>query len=205
MIAAKNIQVASADERRGRETLLTLLVPDFSASDQFIAKLGKEIAAARHDIEEMRRQIDELKSEPEFAKFMALAARVKSGAIKLTQEQAGNWRRLVEKHARAAGEMAKLEAEAKSLDTSLKESEEELSCAERNRAGMGEGIACFVEKVAGQTTGQTMASNNGLEMLGNMPGSDIRNALQKADSFKARIFSSDDGSVDWKFKRPAGA
>ncbi|HXU92605.1 MAG TPA: flagellar assembly protein A [Gallionella sp.] len=204
-IAAKKVQIASADERRGRETLVTLMVPDFSTSDQFMAKLQKEIAAARQGIEERMRKIEGLKSEPEFAKFLALAERIKSGAIKLTQEQAGNWRKLMERHAKASGELAKLDAEIKALDQSLKESEEELSYTERDRAEMGEGIACVINKVVGQTTGQTMASASGLEIFGNMSGNDIRNILQKSDGSKARIFSADDGSIDWLFKGTAVA
>lgn len=203
MIAAKNIHIVSADERRGRETLVTVLIPDFSASDHFIAKLKKDIAEARQGLEEKMQQIEQLKSEPEFAKYLALAERIKSGAIKLTQEQAGNWRKLVEKHARAVSEVAKLEAEINALDQSLKESGEELSYTERDRAEMGMGIACVIDKVIGQTSGQTMRSSNGAEELGNMPGNDIRNVLQKADSSKSRIFSGDDGSIDWKFKDAA--
>ncbi|BBI99061.1 hypothetical protein FGKAn22_07540 [Ferrigenium kumadai] len=204
-IAAKNVQIASADERRGRETLVTLLVPDFSTSDQFIAKLKKGIGEAQQGIKEKMQLIEQLKSDQEFAKYLALAERIKSGAIKLTQEQAMNWRKLMEKHAKAVGEVAKLETEVSALDKSLKEAEEELSYTERDRAGMGEGIACVIDKVVGQTTGQTMASNNGMEIFGKMSGNDIRNALQKSDSSKARIFSSDDGSIDWEFKGSAGA
>jgi hypothetical protein len=50
-----------------------------------------------------------------------------------------------------------------------------------------------------------MASASGLEIFGNMSGNDIRNVLQKSDSSKARIFSADDGSIDWLFKGSAGA
>jgi hypothetical protein len=182
---------------------VTLLVPDFSASDQFVAKLKKGIADAQQGIQEKMLRIEQLKSDQEFAKFLALAERIKSGAIKLTQEQAGNWRKLMERHAKAAGELAKLDAEIKALDKSLKESEEELSYTERDRAEMGEGIACVINKVVGQTTGQTMASVNGLEIFGKISGNDIRNILQKSDSSKARIFSSDDGSIDWAFKSSA--
>lgn len=205
-IAAKSVQIASSDERRGRETLITLLVPDFSASDQFIAKLKKEIAAAQEDIREKMPKIEQLKSDPEFAKYLALADRIRSGAIKLTEEQAVNWRKLAAKHAKAAGDVAKLEEEVGALDGALKESEEELSYAERERADMGDGIACVINEVIGQTTGQTMASNaNCIELFSKMSGNDIRNSLQKADSTKSRIFSGDDGSIDWRFEGPGRA
>lgn len=205
MIAAKNVRIASTDERRGRETLVTMLVPDFSATDHFIAKLKKEIAETQTAIADKQRQVELLKSEPEFAKFLALAGRIKSGAIKLTPEQEGNWRKLVEKHAKTAGQSGKLGEEIAALDKALKESEEELSYTERDRNEMGQGIACAIDKVAGHTTGQTMLSGNGADELANLSGNDIRNILQKSDSAKSRIFSGDDGSIKWEFKAASGS
>lgn len=205
MIAAKNIRIASTDERRGKETLVTVLVPDFSATDHFIAKLKKDIAEAQAGIADRQRQVEQLKSEPEFAKFLALADRIKGGAIKLTPEQEVNWRKLVAKHAKALAQVQQLGTEADALDKSLKESEEELSYAERERGEMGRGIACVIDGVAGHTTGQTMRSSGGAEELVNLSGNDIRNILQKADSTKSRIFSGDDGAIDWKFKNTADA
>lgn len=200
MIAAKKVRIASSDERRGRETLVTMLVPDFSATDHFLAKLKKEIDEAQAGIAEKRRQIETLKSEPEFAKFLALMERIKSGAIKLTPEQEGNWRKLVEKHAKSVSQLAKLGEEINGQDKALKESEEELSYTERDRDEMGKGITCVIDKVAGHTTGQTMLSNGGAEELSNLSANDIRNILQKTDSTKSRIFSGDDGAIKWEFK-----
>lgn len=205
MIAAKNVRIAAADERRGRETLVTLLVPDFRGSDQFIAKLKKDIASAQQGISEKMPLIEKLKSDQEFAKYLALAERIKSGAIKLTPEQAANWRKLMERHSKAVAEVSKLEAEVSALDASHKAAEEELSYAERERSEMGDGIACVIDRVVGQTSGQTMAFNGGMEIFYKMSGSDIRNLLQKVDGSKTRIFSGDDGSIDWKFKGAEGA
>jgi uncharacterized protein (DUF342 family) len=205
MIAARNVRIASADERRGKETLVTVLVPDFSATDHFIAKLKKDIAEAQAGIADRQRQVEQLKSEPEFAKFLALAERIRSGAIKLTPEQDANWRKLVAKHAKAVGQVQQMGKETDALDKSLKESEEELSYTERERSEMGKGIACIIDRVVGHTTGQTMKTGSGAEELANLSGSDIRNVLQKADSTKSRIFSGDDGSIDWKFRDTADA
>lgn len=204
MIAAKNVRITSTDERRGRETLVTMLIPDFSATDQFIAKLKKEIAEAEAGIAEKRRQVEALKSEPEFAKFLALMDRIKSGAIKLTPEQETNWRKLVERHAKSVGQLARLGDEIKAMDKALRESEEELSYSERDRDEMGKGISCVIDKVAGHTTGQTMLTSNGAEELSSLSANDIRNVLQKSDSTKARIFSGDDGAIKWEFRGTAG-
>ena len=102
IIAAEKIKIVSAGERSGRETLVTVLIPDLSGFDQRIAALQKEIAGAQEGKKAKQAEIEAQKSEPEFAKYLALYEKIKSGAIKLTAEQAGNWRKLAEKHAKAA-------------------------------------------------------------------------------------------------------
>ncbi|HEU0282573.1 MAG TPA: flagellar assembly protein A [Gallionella sp.] len=200
MIAAEKIKIATANERRGTETFVTVLIPDLSQFDQHIATLEKKVAEVKESSKARMQEIDSLKSDPEFAKYLALHERIKSGAIKLTAEQAGNWRKLAERHAKAANQLAKFNAEISALDLSVKESEEELACAMRDRDAMGEGISCVIDEVIGQTTGQTMKSAIGADIFNGRSGSDIRAILQKTDSHKARIFSRDSGSVGWKFK-----
>lgn len=201
MIAAEKIKIASADECRGKETLVTALIPDLSASDQSIATLKKKIAEAQESSKARMGEIEALKSEQEFAKYLALHERIKSGAIKLTAEQAGNWRKLAEKHAKAANQLARLNAEIGALDLSVKESEEALSRTMSDRDSMGVGISCVIDKIAGHTVGQTMKSANGMDVFDDMSGTDIRVILQKMDSGKARVFSEDTGSVNWKFQK----
>ena len=201
MIAAEKIKIASADERRGRETLVTVLIPDLSESDQRIAALKKEIAEAQESNKTVIQKIEALKSDQEFAKYLVIHEKIKSGAIKLTAEQAGNWRKMAERHAKAASQMAKLSAEIGALELSVKESEEELACAMRERDAMGEDISCVIDQVIGHTVGQTMKSPSGADIFNGMPGTAIRIILQKVDSNKARIFSDDSGSVGWKFEK----
>ncbi len=200
MIAAEKIKIASSDERRGKETLVTMLIPDLSAFDQSIAASEKKIAEAQESSKAKKLEIELLKSDQEFAKYLALHERIKSGAIKLTEEQAGNWRKLVEKNAKVANQAAKIDAEISALDLSVKESGEEIACVMRDRDATGEGVSCVIDKIIGHTIGQTMKSTNGANIFNGMPGNDIRAILQKVDSNKARIFSEDSGSVGWKFK-----
>jgi len=200
MIAAEKIKITSAGECRNRETLVTMLIPDLSEFDQRITDLRKKIVATQESSQARMQEVELLKADPEFAKYMGLHERIKSGAIKLTAEQAGNWRKLTEKNAKAASQLAKLDAEISALDLSVKKSEEELACAMRDRDAMGGSISCVIDKIVGQTIGQTMKSTNGADVFNGMPGNDIRDILQKVDSHKVRIFSEDSGSVGWKFK-----
>jgi hypothetical protein len=201
MIAGEKIKIASADERRGKETLVTLLIPDLSASDQRIANLQKKIAEAQEGKKAKAAEIDTLKSEAEFAKYLTLHERIRSGAIKLTEEQAGNWRKMAERHAKQANQLANLNAEMGALDLGINKDEEELASAASERDAMGGNISCVIDKISGLTVGQTMTSANGTDVFSGKSGADIRAILQKKDSYKAQIFSEDSGSVGWQYEQ----
>jgi len=202
MIAAEKIKIASTNERRGRETLVTVLIPDLSEFDQRIAALEKKIAEAQESRKLRMQGIGALKSDQEFAKYLMLHEKIKSGAIKLTAEQAGNWQQLARKHASAANQLAKLNAEINALELSVKESEGKIDSIAHDRDSVGEDISCVIDEIVGHTVGQTMKSAIGVNVFNGMSGNDIKAILQKVDSHKTQIFSEDDGSIDWKYKEP---
>ncbi|MDD2916019.1 MAG: FapA family protein [Gallionella sp.] len=202
VIAALSVKLKSSGESRNKETLITMLIPDLAEFEQRIANLQKKITDCQTGVAAKIQEIESLKSDPDFAKYLALAGRIKSGAIKLTEEQAVNWRKLMEKNAKAVHQLDSFNDQISSLERLLKESEEELTYVIRDRDTTGEGIACIVEKVVGLTNGQTMASTNGVGIFKGMSGNDIRISLQKVDSHKKRIFVADDGSINWQYKEP---
>jgi len=205
MVAAEKIKMGSTNERRGKETLVTVLIPDLAEFEQRIAALKKKIAELQESRKFRMRGIESLKSDQEFAKYLMLHDKIKSGAIKLTAEQAGNWLQLAKKHAGAANQLAKLNAEIGALELLVKESEEKIGSVTHDRDSVGEDIFCAIDEITGQTTGQTMTSTNGADIFNGLSGDAIRGILQKMDSHKTRIFSEDEGSIDWKYKEPESA
>ncbi|MDP2143047.1 MAG: FapA family protein [Gallionella sp.] len=201
IIAGKVIKIRSAGERRGTETSMTMVVPDSSILTQGIADIKKAMDEAQAAIAAKMAEIDAFKSEPEFAKFLALRDRIESGAIKLTAEQAGNWQKMVEKNSRLTQQLASLMREVDAFGVSVKDMEESLASMEQEQQEMGKDISCVIERVTGHTVGQTMRMTNGLDSLSVMSGSQIRNTLQTMDGRKARVFYEDDGAIDWKFDK----
>lgn len=203
IVAGKVVRIRSAGERRGTETLVTMMVPDYSSITQRLADCRKILAEAQAAVARKASEIETLKLEPEFAKFLALHDKIESGVIKLTADQSINWQKLVERNARATQHLASLIMEMGEIPAG--EIEEELATLETEQNAMGNDVSCAIDKIAGHTVVQTMRMANGIDMLGAMSGSDIRNALQIMDGRKARVCSRDDGTVDWKFVKPAAS
>lgn len=202
IVAAKSIKITSANEFRGQESLVTLLLPDQSEFNRNIAKQNAEIAETQKAIEVRMQKIELLKSDAGFAKYLGLYERIKSGAIKLTHEQAISWRNLMGENAIMVNKLAKLNAEIDTLNLSRKEFEDNIISITRERDKKEVGISCTIEAVVGKTVVQTMRSIHGVEALGGMPGKEIRVILQKMDSHKMRVFSDGSGSVNWSTKKP---
>ena len=198
MLAAKRIHILRADERRGKENMLTMLIPDMAEYTLNISKIKDEIAATRNSIVESTRQLEALNSDAEFVKYFALANRIKKGEIKLSQEQLGAWRKLADKHAKAYAQAVGLPATLDALNTALAHAEEALESCLRERDAACEGVSCKIDVVAGQTSGQSMRVETGAPAMAMMQPSQIREILQRVDAGKQRIFSGDSGSLQWK-------
>jgi len=199
MVVAKKIHIHTSDEHRGNENLVTLLIPDLSRFDQLISKLQNDIAEARSQIGDKTQQLDLLKSDSEFAKFLVLAERIKSGTIKITPDQAVNWRKLVEKHAQPFAQSAKLLPALEVLETTVKQAEDELKVAVHERIVATEGVSCVIDHIVGQTSVRTMCSVSGVAGLAAMQPAQIRETLLRMDAGKMRIFSENSGTINWQF------
>lgn len=205
VIAGKLVNIKSAGDRRDKETLVTMLIPDCSGVEQRIAGMKKEADEAQAAIVGKTSEIDTLKADPEFAKFLGLYTRIGNGAIKLTDEQANNWQKLVSKNAKPMQQMAQLSKEKSALVQLVKDIEEGLAATVLEQGAMGEGVACVIDNIVGHTVGQTMRSGNGIAAFNGMSGSTIRTMLHTMDGLKERLFIGDDGNIDWKFRESSGA
>lgn len=202
IVAAKRIHIHKAVEHRGKECLITMLVPDLRDFDQLIAKTKNTISESSARIETNRQQREVMMSDVEFAKFCAIVTRVKRGEIKISAEQTTAWRKLVEKHSAAFNQVAKLDAETTAMQKSIQLAEEAQIKAEFDRYVACEGISCVIDHVGGQTTGQTMRAAKGMQVFAAMSANQIVETLQRMDDGKARIFSEDSGTVKWQLVEP---
>jgi hypothetical protein len=200
MLVGKSIKVASSSDSKSREALITMIIPDLSELDQSVFKINSKISAAKEEIASKQRDIEVLRTDPDFAKFMGLYDRIKSGEIKLTTDQTENWQKLVTKNAKAWNQLEALNKQILALERVRTESEEEIAKINQIRDTAGVGLTCTIDHISGHTSGQTMTSAYGLQDFVNMSSNNIKVTLQNVDHRKTKIFSTDEGSVNWSYK-----
>jgi hypothetical protein len=197
-IAGKRIQINSSGSCRANENLISMLVPDSSASDAQITQLKEAIDDCNKIIEAKDQELAQLKSDPEFAKYLALAARIRQEKIQLNAAQQDGWQKMTAKFAKvmSAGRQLNLEKQEQltQVQDFLKKQAELRDVREKTCTG----IRCEITEVAGDTTVQSMVTQ--IVAFQQSKASEIRARLREQNVNHKRIFSNDTGSLDWSYE-----
>jgi hypothetical protein len=201
MLAGSVIKILSAGESRSRENLITMLVPDVTEFEQKIAALQEKIKVCLAGMASKTQEVEQLKAaDADFAKFLGLSEKIRNGEIKLSSEQAGNWQKLMTKHASAYNKVQTLLKQVATLEGLRNEAEQEISKVAQSRVEAGAGISCEIDSISGLSVGQTMRAASGVSMFYNKSAQEIKAIIQKVDGLKAPIFTEDSGSINWQYK-----
>jgi len=199
-VAGKAIQVNSSGACRSKETLISMLVPNLSVLDAQIAQMSREIEDCNLIVEAKNRELALLKSDAEFAKYLALATSIRQGKIQLNAAQQDGWQKMTARFAGSMSAGSKLSAEKQEQLTRaqafLQEQAHLLAAREKSCAG----IRCEITEVAGDTRVQSMIAPNGVAALQKYQPGEIRSRLREHDVKHTRIFSDDTGSLVWSYE-----
>lgn len=197
-IAGKAIQINSSSSCRGKETLISMLVPDVSALGAQVAQMSSAIDECNKIIEAKDREIAVLKSDAEFAKYLALATSIRQGKIQLSAAQQDGWQKMTVKFALPMSVGGKLNAEKQEQLTRARAFLQEQAHLLEGREKSCAGIRCEITEVVGDTRVQSMSAPNGVAAF--QKSSDIRTRLREQDVKHKRIFADDSGSLKWSYE-----
>lgn len=201
-IAGKTVQIKSSTSCRGKETVISMVVPDLSILDTQIRQVHKAIADCKKIVAAKDQQLSLIKSDAEVAKFLALATSIKQGSVKLTEAHMDNWQKMVAKFAKASSAVDKLDAEKKEQQGREQAFQQELAYLLAAREKSGSGVRCEIGEVTGETLAHTMVVYNGLSEFHKLKADDIRTRLRAQGLPQERIFFNDEGNFDWRYGLP---
>jgi len=194
-IAGKKIRITSSNVRKHRETIITVLLPDFSALDQQIAQARTNLTQVDNALQAKSREIDAAKSDPGFVKYLAIAAKIQDGSIKLSNEQQFEWQKIVRQFAPIMKGSDELNNKHQALENEI----ERLSQA-RKICGAGE--CCEIVEVLGDTVVRKLNSKLGMLAFRSLPSQELKTRLRDLGVQRDRIFSGDEGHFEWHFQVP---
>ncbi|MFA6969887.1 MAG: flagellar assembly protein A [Gallionella sp.] len=204
-IAGKNVQIKSSNSCRSKETIVSMLVPDLSASDAKNAQLSSAIDDCNKIIKAKDQEVAQLKSDPEFAKYLALAAKIRQGTIQLNAAQQDAWKKMSARFAGSMSAGSKLTAEKQEQLTLVQALIQEQAQLQEARKNTSAGIHCEITEVVGDTSVRSMAVPNGIAAFQKNKPSEIRIKLREQDVRHKRIFSDSTGGLVWNYEAVVAA
>ncbi len=195
-LAGKDIQIASSTARKNRETIISVLLPDIAGYDRQIAEATKSLTQIEQAINAKNREIAATQSDPGFAKYLAIAEKVRTGAIKFSPEQLAGWQKIVNQYAPLVRGTEGLVKKCQALDDAIKQMTQERT-ASSNR-----GEYCKIEEIQGETLVRKLTSNQGMSAFRTMPLPELKSKLNELGTVAERILSGHNGSLDWHFQVP---
>lgn len=201
-IAGKNIRIKSSNSCRGKQTIVCMLLPDLSKLNAQIQQVNKAIADCKKIIEAREQASAQIKSDAEVAKYLALAANIKRGTVKLTDAHQDNWQKMQARFAKVDAALDKLASDKQEQLDRIQAFQEENAHLFEMRGKSGSGVHCEIEAISGDTLVRSQAAQDGIAEFHNRKISDIKAKLREQGLQKDRVFFNSAGSLDWIYELP---
>lgn len=201
-IAGKSVQIKVSDSCRGKQTVISMLLPDLSALDAQVAQVNTAIENCQKIIAAKDQGIALIVADVEVAKYLALAKSIREGTVKLTDAHKDNWQKMTSKFAKVDNALAKLAAEKQEQLNRIAAFEKENAHLLDMRGKSGTGVHCEIKKVSGDTMVRGLQANHGVSEFQKSKVSEIKIKLREQGSMSDRIFSGARGNLDWNYAVP---
>jgi hypothetical protein len=150
-IGAMQVSIGRAMPRRQCEMVVTAMYPDCSAIDEALAQVRERLARFGELVARHKAHIEHMTSQPDVAKYLLLASRVRNKELTLTPQQVPQFQKLALAVAPALKAIAKVTQDLKAA-----EAEQQAGCAmlaklERQRADNTPSCAVTVGAILGET------------------------------------------------------
>jgi uncharacterized protein (DUF342 family) len=144
-ISAKSISVTNAYSRKENQTILSILVPDFSAFKERVGAIDKQLEEINLEIETKRQQSKEFMQQPELNNYLIISGKAQRKEIVLTDEQKSNLQKLGVRIAPALKAVSANNSRVKALQDEQKTLEEERESVEHTKKEAENGISCEIK------------------------------------------------------------
>jgi uncharacterized protein len=201
-VAGKIIKISSSGSCRGKETIVSMLIPGLAKIDAQINQVNKAIVDCKNIIETKMQELVQIEADEEVVQYRSLETSIQQGSVKLNAEQQNNWQKMMVKFARTNRMMEKLKLEKQEQLTRIEAFQQELAYLLEAREKSGQGIHCEISEIAGDTLVRTMVACNGFVDFRKNSASELRIKLREQGFPQERVFLNDEGSLDWCYELP---
>lgn len=203
-IAARKVSLKTSAARKGEGTTVAMLLPDLANFDIQLKRLEElrgSIAAesARHEA-----ALQALLARTEMKSYLAIQSRLKAKTLAMSPAQRLQWDALQKQLAPALQQAAALNEAIRQARENAARTDEEIESLRQARGASGEGIACTIGTVAGDTRVHTLRIAFDAPPLASLAPKALHARLHAVSSGAASLFSGSSGSFEWQASQQKG-
>jgi len=196
-LACKLATIGCSHDRRGIPALINLSLPDQGPLQAREEALQLALAEAEQGIAGRQEVLRELREQRDMKTYFSLHARVKSGEQVLSPPQLAQWNALVARVAPLLRVAQKITSEIQSLRQQLETLGHERAAIELARSQAGQGVACAISEVQGDTEVRAWRYPAGAKAPHLLPAKELQSVMNTASAAVDRLFSGDYGEFHW--------
>lgn len=203
-IAAKSVNIAIASERKNVETVVSMLVPDFSEQEEQARQIAKSLAGKQAELQQFQDRMKAAREQKDFANFLALQAKIKKGEIKLAPAQEAGLHKAAAQFAPAMQDLRTFSANIHVLQDAVAELTRRAQALEQGKTAQGQGIRCLIESVTGDTIVHVRHYDLAESILGEKQLPSLLAQLRTLGESNERLFSGGSDRFGWQYGVESG-
>lgn len=197
-ILGKSILLHTSKDWKSTETLVSIQIPDATAWDTRREDLDKQLADIRKTIAGKAENAQQISSQPEVQKFMALRAKVELGEIKIAPAQEAGWKTTVVRFASVTRLLEKLLDEVRKLTIDEDYLSKQLDKLTISRKTAEEAVSVEVKEVIGDTIVRTRKGPVEGMLFETLTPKELHARLRESGSAAEKLYSGDHGAFNWR-------
>lgn len=190
-IAGKNVRITSTQTRKGRETIVNMLLPDCSSLESQIITAKENIAKIDTILSSHADEMAAARSDAKQAKLIELGDKIRDGLIQLTPQQQTEWQKVFAQFPTAVKDSLVLMGKRNTLVNEIAGLSQQIKASYAQQR-------CSIEEVLDDTVVQTLHAQLGIGAFRNLPKQELKSRLLHVGIPKKRIFSGSHGRFEWQ-------
>lgn len=198
-IAGKRVTIAQSTTRKNTETLIGMLVPDFTRLDHDVDEIDASRVEAEKRVALQDKALAEMLLDSGFKLHLALATTIAKGGANLSPKQEASWQQA---RAKYAAQMRAWQTTQKARDLAQQKLDallSELAVQAERKLQAGADITCEIDYVSGDTLVHSMTFQPDQSVVGGAQAEEIIGHLREFGDRNDRLFWGDTGSFSWRF------
>ena len=197
-VAANSMDIAASSDRRGFPVKAIVLLPDSAAAERQKNAYTDLIAKASRQISEKSKQLQDIKEEPDFAKYLLAKQALQAGKIQMTPALEERFLKLQRIHSGAFKTIERLIGELSLARKQMQAHSAELADFLRQEEIKASEHCCFITEVKGDTEAIGRIAHGTLEDFVAKPNNDLLRWMQRQSAEDLKIYYDESGAVAWQ-------